>query len=297
MHFIDSWPMEGCMDTEYLKTFLTLAENGNFSETAKRHYVVQSAVSARIRELENEVGQKIFIRNHNHAELTPAGKVLLDYVKRIIDLESMAIMDVNSTDTFFSQLTIGTVYAFYDSYMQRNVQRHITSHSDISLKIIFGHSGKIISDVNCGLIDIGYSHYPYNHSGFCCNLLNEDDVILVTGQKNGADTHEVSFKQLRNLPMLNSNFLYSKTYELIYKPHRYFQLDIDIGSKVIPYILESKYYAFLSKKLIESEIKNGKLIEIPIIDWIIPPVQNFVIYKKNSQRISSIMNWLDHFTI
>jgi LysR family transcriptional repressor of citA len=289
--------MEACMDTEYLKTFLTLAENGNFSETAKRHYVVQSAVSARIRELENEVGQKIFIRNHNHADLTPAGKVLLDYAKKIIDLESMAIIDVNSTDTFLSQLAIGTVYAFYDSYMQKNVQRHIASNSDISLKILFGHSGKIISDVNCGLIDIGYSHHPYNHSGFCCNLLNEDDVILVASRQNNVNAHGVPFEQISNLPMFHSNFLYSKTYELIYKPHRYFQLDIDVGAKIVPYILESKYYAFLSRKLIEAEIKNGRLIEIPIINWKMPPVQNFVMYKKNSQRISLIMKWLDRFTI
>ena len=284
------------MDTEYLRTFLTLAENGNFSETAKRHYVVQSAISARIRELENEVGQKIFIRNRNHAELTPAGKVLLDYAKRIVDLESMAITDVNSTDTFLSQLVIETVYAFYDSYIQKNVQRYIASNSDISLKILFGHSGKIISDVNCGLIDIGYSHHPYNHSGFCCNLLNEDEVILVTSRQNDENVHGVSFEQLRNLPILHSNFLYSKTYELIYKPHRYFKLDIDIGSKVVPYILESKYYAFLSRKLVEAEIKNGGLIEIPVSNWKMPPVQNFVIYKKNSQKISFITKWLDQFT-
>jgi LysR family transcriptional repressor of citA len=285
------------MDTEYLRTFLTLAENGSFSETAKRHYVVQSAISARIRELENEVGRKIFIRNHNHAELTPAGNVLLDYAKRIIDLESMAIMDINSTDTFLSQLALGTVYAFYESYMQKNIQRHIASNSDISLKIVFGHSGKIISDVNRGFIDIGYSHHPYNHSGFCCNLLNEDDVILVTSRQNDANVNGVSFEQLRNLPMLHSNFLYSKTYEEVYKPHRYFQLDIDIGSKVVPYILESKFYAFLSRKLVEVEIKKGGLIEIPIIDWKMPPVKNFVIYKKNSQKISSILKWLDQFTI
>jgi LysR family transcriptional repressor of citA len=285
------------MDTEYLKTFLTLAENGNFSETAKRHYVVQSTISTRIRELENEVGQKIFTRNHNHAELTPAGKILLDYAKKIIDLESMAIMDVNSKGTFSSQLIIGTVYAFYDSYMQKNVHRHIISNQNISLKIVFGHSGKIISDVNCGLINIGYSHHPYNNSGFSCHLLNEDDIILVASHQNDSNVHGVSFAQLRNLPMLNTNFLYSKTYDLIYKPHRYFQLDIDIGSKVVPYIVESKCYAFLSRKLVETEIRDGTLIEIPISGWQIPPVQNIVIYKKNSQKIALIMKWLDQFIL
>ena len=53
------------MNIDYLRTFLTLAENGSFSETAKEHIVVQSTVSSRIQELEKELGQSLFIRNYN----------------------------------------------------------------------------------------------------------------------------------------------------------------------------------------------------------------------------------------
>ena len=47
------------MNIDYLRTFLTLAENGSFSETAKEHIVVQSTVSSRIQELE-KVGAESF---------------------------------------------------------------------------------------------------------------------------------------------------------------------------------------------------------------------------------------------
>lgn len=79
------------MNIDYLRTFLTLAENGSFSETAKEHIVVQSTVSSRIQELEKELGQSLFIRNYNHAELTLAGQVFLEYAKNIVELENRAI--------------------------------------------------------------------------------------------------------------------------------------------------------------------------------------------------------------
>ena len=79
------------MNIDYLRTFLTLAENGSFSETAKEHIVVQSTVSSRIQELEKELGQSLFIRSYNHAELTLAGQAFLEYAKNIVELENRAI--------------------------------------------------------------------------------------------------------------------------------------------------------------------------------------------------------------
>lgn len=51
-------------------------------ETAKEHIVVQSTVSSRIQELEKELGQSLFIRSYNHAELTLAGQAFLELCKK-----------------------------------------------------------------------------------------------------------------------------------------------------------------------------------------------------------------------
>ena len=67
------------MNIEFLKTFITLSNVKNFTKTADTHCIVQSTVSNRIKELENYIGQKLFIRSNNDIELTPSGEILLKY--------------------------------------------------------------------------------------------------------------------------------------------------------------------------------------------------------------------------
>ena len=76
------------MDLENLKTFLTLSKLKNFTQTANEHFVVQSTVTNRIMELEKELGKKLFIRDKKSVELTEAGKHLIPYAKRMIEIES-----------------------------------------------------------------------------------------------------------------------------------------------------------------------------------------------------------------
>lgn len=141
------------MNIDYLRTFLTLAENGSFSETAKEHIVVQSTVSSRIQELEKELGQSLFIRSYNHAELTLAGQAFLEYAKNIVELENRAIDRIGLVGQFSERLTIGTVYAFHKCYLVQGTRRFLEKHSDISVRIEFGHSRHIISAMHQGKID------------------------------------------------------------------------------------------------------------------------------------------------
>ena len=58
------------MDTTNLRTFITLAQIKNFTKTAQHLFVAQSTVTNRIRDLENELGVSLFIRNHKQVEFT-----------------------------------------------------------------------------------------------------------------------------------------------------------------------------------------------------------------------------------
>ena len=79
------------MDTQNLRTFLTLANVKNFTQTANLLYVAQSTVTNRIAELEKEVGRKLFVRNKKKLSLTREGILFQDYARRIVDLEEMSI--------------------------------------------------------------------------------------------------------------------------------------------------------------------------------------------------------------
>ena len=58
------------MDTQNLRTFLTLANVKNFTQTASLLYVAQSTVTNRIAELEKEGGKQLFIRSKKNISLT-----------------------------------------------------------------------------------------------------------------------------------------------------------------------------------------------------------------------------------
>lgn len=72
------------MDTELLKTFLEVSRTRHFGRAAEALYLTQSAISFRIRQLENQLGVNLFTRHRNNIRLTPAGERLLPYAEMLI---------------------------------------------------------------------------------------------------------------------------------------------------------------------------------------------------------------------
>jgi hypothetical protein len=62
------------VDTELLKTFLEVSRTRHFGRAAEALYLTQSAVSFRIRQLENQLGVNLFTRHRNNIRLTSAGE-------------------------------------------------------------------------------------------------------------------------------------------------------------------------------------------------------------------------------
>src|SRR5574337_1676436 len=84
------------MDFDQLITFLEVARLGSFSRAGEKVFRSQSAVSAQIRQLEQEYGSKLLDRSGKAVRLTPAGRVLHDYAERRLKLKDesqLAIAD------------------------------------------------------------------------------------------------------------------------------------------------------------------------------------------------------------
>src|ERR1700756_588300 len=78
------------MELSQLEVFLTVAREGRFSRAAEKLFRTQSAVSQTIRKLEDELGESLFDRSSREGVLTDAGKVLLEYAEKLINLRSEA---------------------------------------------------------------------------------------------------------------------------------------------------------------------------------------------------------------
>jgi LysR family transcriptional repressor of citA len=280
------------MNTEYLKTFLALAKNGSFAQTAKDLLVAQSTISNRIRELEDAAGQKFFARNRSRSELTQAGEIFLEYAEKMLSLEERAIAQVNLTCKYSDRLALGTVYAFYDSYMCKALAPFVEDHPEISVNVIFGHSKKIIAECRMENIDIGFAHHPYQHPEYHCQLLKEDDVILITGSENQEYRGGIPASCIQELPIIYSNFLYSTTHDWLFTKCQRFQLELEIASKALPFVKNGRWYTLLDRRQAQPALDAGEIAEIPVLNGKIPPVQYYSIYNKRKEKSAAVQNFL-----
>ena len=116
------------MELRQLKYFIRVAECLNFSEAAKESCISQSTLSQQIKQLEQELGSELFLRNSRTVALTEAGMELLPYaratikdadacIERIRDLKDILTGTMNIVVTYsFSPILTETIFSFIKKY-------------------------------------------------------------------------------------------------------------------------------------------------------------------------------------
>ncbi len=79
------------LDNDVLRTFVAIAETGNFSTAAEAVFRTPSAVSMQIKKLEEQLGTTLFLRDARSVSLTQHGELLLSYARNIIALSNEAV--------------------------------------------------------------------------------------------------------------------------------------------------------------------------------------------------------------
>ena len=87
------------LSIDQLRSFVAIAETGNYSKAAERVFRSQPALSMQIKRLEEQIGAQLLDRNHKETTVTEAGEVLLSYARRILDLNEEAMSRLSVVET------------------------------------------------------------------------------------------------------------------------------------------------------------------------------------------------------
>lgn len=105
------------MDTELLKTFLEVQRTRHFGKAAENLYLTQSAVSFRIRQLEQQLGVNLFSRYRNNIQLTAAGERLLPHAEAMLLALQRARQDVAVSAEQALQLSVAATANIWDAFL------------------------------------------------------------------------------------------------------------------------------------------------------------------------------------
>ncbi|WP_411682398.1 LysR family transcriptional regulator [Clostridium thailandense] len=286
------------MDSQNLRTFLMLSKLKSFTGTAEKLFVAQSTVTNRIAELEKETGKKLFTRDKRRIQLTKEGVLFQSFAKRILELEESAIQEINRTDFYKNTLRIGSANSIYECHLYSIIHSFLTSHKDISIKVILNHSQNLIEMLEDQMLDGVFSYLFYEKTGYSCIHFATDELILVTSPENKAFKKGIYKRELLEIDYLMCDLALQEAGQFIrtlFPSYYQFPFEIDNSIKLIQYLIDGMGYSFLPKSIVNSYIEKEELGYIPLMDFDAPLINSYFIYRNNDNEIKKFLELLKFY--
>jgi DNA-binding transcriptional LysR family regulator len=202
------------MDIALARTFLEIAASGSFAAAAERLNLTQTAISARIRALEEQLGRRLFIRNRTGARLTEAGRLFHPHAIALVQGWERARREVGLPPGRADRVAIGGQFSLWSPLMADLLLWMRRESPELAVRLEVDAADRLLGRVQDGTLDLAVLYSPPPRPGLVLELIAEEKLILVTTDPGGrlladdyiyvdwgspfAESHEAAFPQLAN---------------------------------------------------------------------------------------------------
>jgi DNA-binding transcriptional LysR family regulator len=243
------------MDIDLLKTFLEVYQTRHFAKAADNLFITPSAVSARIRTLENQVGTPLFMRDRNNIQLTPAGERFLGYAKSILKLWERARYEANLDARASPHLEILAVPSLLDGRLHGWLDQLCLERPDLSLRIEAAESDRIVQRLQQNRADLGFILEP--REGPELTLLKVGELTLVLVSSQAGQTLEQALVSRYVMVNWSTSFVSQHTNAFPEIPEP--RLWVSLGPLAHGLLHSVGGAAYLPRQMVESELAAGVL--------------------------------------
>jgi DNA-binding transcriptional LysR family regulator len=178
------------MDLNLLKTFLEVYRERHFARAADNLFITPSAVSARIHQLEDQLGVSLFERERNNIRLTAEGERLLNHAKSMVKNWEHARYDVIAGSGASRQFTILGVPSLWETALLPWSLKLRQQHPELKLKLESLPSEVIWRKLQQNEADLGFLYEPHSGPELQISESGSLDLTMVSTQQ-GRESQEV----------------------------------------------------------------------------------------------------------
>jgi DNA-binding transcriptional LysR family regulator len=262
--------MEGAMDFDQLTTFLEVAKLGNFSRAGQKVFRSQSAVSAQIRQLEQEYGEKLLDRAGKSVRLTPAGEVFFEYASRMLRLrdESLrAVADQGSAPRGI--LAIGANEATCLYVLPDVFAEYTRQYPAVQITIYRNFSRKILERVEDGSVDVGIVTLPVKSPSLKVYPIFRDRLMLMVAARNPlAKQKSVTLAEVVSQPFIFPKTGYTRQMlDKLFRPYGSqlrVRMELPSVGMIKSFVVAGLGVSIISASFARDEVKSGeaKLLDL-----------------------------------
>lgn len=272
---------------ELYRIFYTVANKKNITKAAEELFISQPAVSKAIKNLENNLGGKLFNRTKKGVVLTEEGKEFYNYIK-------IALEYINNAENKFNDLInletgtikIGVSATLTKYFLTPFLEEFHNLHPNIEIQIDTSITKILFEKLRNGLLDLVILNLPYKSSNDITMVKCKDikDIFVANKKYTDLKNKEISLNELNNYPLIlqakESNtrmFLdgFAKEHDVTLNPN----MELASYGLVTEFTKIGLGIGYLTKDYIKEELKNDELFEIKLKEKI--PIRSIGIAYSN----------------
>ncbi len=167
------------MDLRHLRCFVAVAEELHFARAAEKLHIEQSPLSRAIKELEEELGEQLFVRTSRSTRLTRAGKLFLEHVPRVFTALQQARDSVKAASNgFHGQLRIALSDGITPSRLPTLLAMCRQEEPEVDIRLFEVPLSQQIKGLNEDLYDVGFAQSDEVGEGITAEAVWSDALMV-----------------------------------------------------------------------------------------------------------------------
>lgn len=259
------------MDIELARTFLEIVRTGSFMAAAERLHVTQTAVTARIQNLEGQLGCRLFVRNRSGAHLTEHGERFSLHASQLVQTWEAARRELPLPEGAADVLVLGAELSLWNPLLLDWLSRLRAAEPELAVRAEAGERLALHEQLRHGVLDALLAHQPDYWPGLQVEQLLEEKLVMVeTVDRSGpyvqVDWGEAFRRQLDTaLPGRSRS-----------------AVTLNLGPLALHYLLRNGGSGYFRSRVVEPHLHQGRLARVadaPEFSW---PV--YLVYPRGSTR-------------
>lgn len=258
------------MDLDQLHTFLEIVRLKSFSKAAQTVYRTQPAISAQVRQLEQELNTTLFDRLGTRISLTPAGRIFAEYAQQILDLRREAQDKINELDRVpRGELVIAANEATCIYVLPRVFSEYKKQFPNVQLLVDRSYGARVMQAVLENQADFGITQLPLAEKRLTVAKIHTDEIkVLVPVHHPLAQHTSVTCFDLLDYPMLlpKSGITRKRVDEWLepLDEKHSVSMELDSSEMIKQFVIAGLGISFMAASHVREEVAAGKLATISL---------------------------------
>jgi DNA-binding transcriptional LysR family regulator len=242
----------------------------SFSLAAEKIFRTQPAISAQIRLLEQECGEKLFDRSGKKVALTPAGDILHRYATQMLNLHKEALQSIAELNkTPRGKLYIGANEATCLYVLPKTFAKFKQQYPLVQISIYRNFSHKILQKVHEGAVDLGIVTLPQNAENMEVIPVFRDEVHVVVPKDHVlAKKRSVTVEEFSHYPLILPKTGHTRVMldRMLRDYRNHIQISMELASveTIKKFVGAGLGISLISRTYAQSEVAAGVLKLIPL---------------------------------